>query len=66
MQNNLNIMTFSQSELYIYHIVASSNAHYYLGSQLFVKRSQYIRVENPFISNLKSLHVLLNESKVEF
>ena len=30
-----------------YHIVESSNAHYLLGNQLFVKRSQYIRIENP-------------------
>ena len=28
-------------------VVASSNAHYQLGNQLFVKRSQYIRIENP-------------------
>ena len=25
----------------------NSNAHYYLGNQLFVKRSQYIKIENP-------------------
>jgi hypothetical protein len=31
----------------IYSIVASSNEHYYLGNQLFVKRSQYIRIKNP-------------------
>ena len=30
-----------------YLIVASSNACYYLGYQLFVERSQYIRIENP-------------------
>ena len=30
-----------------YRIVPSSKAHYRLGNQLFVKRSQYIRIENP-------------------
>ena len=31
----------------IYHIFASSNMRYYLGNQLFVKRSQYITIETP-------------------
>ena len=31
----------------VYCIVASSNARYWLGDQLFVKRSQYIRIKNP-------------------
>ena len=30
-----------------YHLVLSSNANYKLGNQLFFKRSQYIRIENP-------------------
>ena len=30
-----------------YRIVASSNTRYNLGNPLFVKRSQYIRIENP-------------------
>ena len=36
-----------------YHIYASYNTRYYLGNQLFVRRSQYTRIENPFISNLE-------------
>ena len=32
---------------HIPYIVASSNKLYYLGNQLFVKRSQYIRLKNP-------------------
>ena len=32
---------------FIYRKVASTNVHYLLENQLFVKRSQYIRVENP-------------------
>ena len=31
----------------IYRIVASTNTCYYSENQLFVKRSQYIRTENP-------------------
>ena len=34
-------------DFYLYRIVASSNARYKLGNQLFVKRSQNIRIENP-------------------
>ena len=34
-------------------IVASSNARYYLGNQFFDKKSQYIKMEIPFKSNLK-------------
>ena len=30
-----------------YRIVASSNARYYLKNHFFVKRSQYIRIQNP-------------------
>ena len=30
-----------------YCIVANSNARFYLGNQLFVQRSQYMRTENP-------------------
>ena len=36
-----------------YCIVTSSNMHYLLGNQLFVKRSQYIRIKNPLLRNLK-------------
>ena len=32
--------------IFEFRIVASSNPHYKLGNQLFVKRSQYIRIEN--------------------
>jgi hypothetical protein len=32
---------------YKYQTVASSNPHYSLGNQLFVKRSRYIRIQNP-------------------
>ena len=34
-------------------IVASSNASYYLGKQLYVKRSQYIRIENSLYKQTK-------------
>ena len=37
----------------IHRIVTSSNACCYLGNQLFVKRSQYIGIEIPYISSLK-------------
>ena len=30
-----------------YRIDMSSNMRYFLGNQLFVKRSQYIKIENP-------------------
>ena len=33
--------------IFIYRIVASSNVHYSLGNQCFVKRSQYIMNKNP-------------------
>ena len=33
--------------IFLYAIVASSNTHYYLENQLFLKRSQYIRIKNP-------------------
>ena len=32
----------------IYRIVASTNTCYYSENQLFVKRTQYIRIKNPF------------------
>ena len=46
-----------------YLIVASSNKCYQLKNQLFVKRSHYIRTENPLHKQSeKSQHVLLNET----
>ena len=46
-----------------YYIVLSSITHYNLGNQLFVKRSQCIRIQNPLHKQCKKdLHVLLNQT----
>ena len=42
--NFISLIAYCES---IYRIVASTNACYYSENQLFVKRSQYIRTENP-------------------
>ena len=39
-------MPLIEYSLFEYCIVVSSNVPYYLGNHLFVKRSQYIRIEN--------------------
>ena len=40
-------------------IVAGSNARYQLENQLFVKRSQYIRIKNPFHKQSKKAWTVL-------
>ena len=43
----LNLKKRTYQNFLVYRIVASTNTCYYSENQLFVKRSQYIRTENP-------------------
>ena len=49
-------------------IVASSNTHYCLGNQLFVKKSHYTRIKNPLHEQSEKACVclLVNEMCFEF